>query len=171
MKRPATTRCRSAYTLIEVLVVVLILGIISAVVVPQMLTAGTLGVQAAARLVVSDILFAQNEAIAAQETRKVIFDVAGNTYSVADGTNTALTIGWVNAKADNYIVDFDEDERFEGVKIRSVTVGGGATPATELVFDDLGSPTLSSEMQIVVGYKNQNLLVKVQPFTGRVTVD
>ncbi len=151
--------------------IVTILGIISVVVVPQMLTAGTLGIQAAARIVMQDILFAQNEAIAQQRTIKVVYDAAGNAYSVTDATGTPLTMGWLDGTAGNYTIDFDTDDRFEGIEIRSVTVDAGATPATELEFDDLGSPTLSTEMAIVVGFDTQELTVRVQPFTGRVTVD
>ncbi|MEM8783527.1 MAG: prepilin-type N-terminal cleavage/methylation domain-containing protein [Planctomycetota bacterium] len=165
---------RRGYTLVEVLVVVVILGIASAVVVPQLLAAGTLGIQAAARLVVADVLFAQNEAIAAQENREVVFDVADNAYRLQrfdpdTGLDEVLTQGWKNGQVNNYAVDFDDDERFDGITIESVQVGGA--DATRLEFDDLGSPLLADEMQIVIAFQEQTLTVSVQPFTGRVTVD
>ncbi|MEM7577648.1 MAG: prepilin-type N-terminal cleavage/methylation domain-containing protein [Planctomycetota bacterium] len=175
MNRPKhQLKSSRGYTLVEVLVVVVILGIASAVVVPQLMAAGTLGIQAAARLVVADILFAQNEAIAAQENREVLFDPAGNAYRLqrfnADtGLDEVLTQGWKNGQVNNYAVDFEADERFDGITIESVQVGG--SDATRLEFDDLGSPLLSDEMQIVLGFRDQRLTVNVQPFTGRVTVD
>ncbi|MEM1027100.1 MAG: prepilin-type N-terminal cleavage/methylation domain-containing protein [Planctomycetota bacterium] len=176
MTRPKRQRNTSGggYTLVEVLVVVVILGIASAFVVPQLLAAGTLGIQAAARLVVADILFAQNEAIAAQENREVVFNASGNTYRLqrfnADtGLDEVLTQGWKNGQANNYVVDFEDDDRFDGITIESVQIGG--SDATSLEFDDLGSPLISDEMQIVIGFDQQRLTVSVQPFTGRVTVD
>ncbi|MEM1098925.1 MAG: prepilin-type N-terminal cleavage/methylation domain-containing protein [Planctomycetota bacterium] len=175
MKRsPRQLNPSGGYTLVEVLVVVVILGIASAFVVPQLLAAGTLGIQAAARLVVADILFAQNEAIAAQENREVLFNAGGNRYQLQrfnsdTGLDEVLTQEWKNGQVNNYVVDFDEDERFDGITIESVQVGG--SDATSLEFDDLGSPLLSDEMEIVVGFNDQRMTVSVQPFTGRVTVD
>lgn len=165
--QPATARCRDAYTLIEVLVVVVIMGIASAIVVPSMLSAGSLGVQAAVRLVVADILFAQNEAIAAQDTRRVVFDALTDSYKLTDGAGATLTMAWVNNQANNYVVNFRTDKRFEGIEIRSVDFDGAST----LEFDDLGSPVLSAQGTVVVGFRNQQFTVRVQPFTGRVTVD
>ncbi|MBX3362550.1 MAG: type II secretion system protein [Phycisphaeraceae bacterium] len=48
-----------AYTLIEVLVVVTVLGIAAALVIPEMSSAHSLRVQASVRTIVSDITFAQ----------------------------------------------------------------------------------------------------------------
>ncbi|MEM9753499.1 MAG: prepilin-type N-terminal cleavage/methylation domain-containing protein [Planctomycetota bacterium] len=175
MRRPSHQLAASrGYTLVEVLVVVVILGIASAVVVPQLLAAGTLGIQAAARLVVADILFAQNEAIAAQDNRWLEFDAATESYRVmrvnpTTGLEETLTIGWVNGQQSNYVVDFSDDERFEGITLDSVQMGGSA--ATRLEFDDLGSPLITDEMVIVLGFQNQTRTVRIQPFTGRVTVD
>lgn len=163
---------RRAFTLIEVLTVVTIMGIIGALVVPSLLTAGTLGLQGAARLVVADILFAQNEAIAAQESRKIIFDAANESYRLTrdvGGTDTTLTMGWVNGQTSNYIVSFTDDDRFKGVEIVSVQMDG--TDVTELEFDDLGSPQQSSEIQVLMRMQTNVLTVRVAPFTGRVTVD
>ncbi len=163
---------RLAFTLIEVLVVVTIVGIIGAMVVPQLLSAGTLGLQGAARLVVADILFAQNEAIAAQESRKVIFDAANESYRLTrdvGGTDETLTMGWVNGDTNNYVVDFTADDRFNGIEIVSVQMGG--VDVTEIEFDDLGAPQQASEIQVLLRMQNQTLTVRVAPFTGRVTVD
>lgn len=167
--RDTPSRNRSAYTLVEVLVVVTILGIASALVVPSMLSAGSLGIQAAARLVVADILFAQNEAIAAQATRRVVFDDPATTdaYRLTDGAGATLTMGWVSGEDGNYAVDFRTDDRFQGIEIRAVDFDGAAT----LAFDDLGSPLLSNEGFVRIGQRDQELTIRIQPFTGRVTID
>ena len=153
-----------AFTLIEVLIVVAIIGIAGAVIVPQMLTSGTLGVQAAARMVIADILFAQNDAIAQQATRQVIFDTVGNQYRLADGAGNTLSVNWKGG-AENYIVDFANDDRFQGIQIQNVDFGAGAQ---NLVFDDLGAPASGGQLEVV--FQGNVFQIDVAPFTGRVTI-
>lgn len=73
---------RRAYTLIEVLVTVVILGIAGAVVVPSMSGAGILRIQAGVRTVVADITFAQMDALAYQEARGIVFSESTNSYTI-----------------------------------------------------------------------------------------
>lgn len=161
------TRRFTGYTLVEVLIIVAILGVAAAIVVPQMLAAGTLGVQAAARVVIADILFAQNDAIAQQRTRKVVFDPANESYVLTDENDAVLTARWINSDANNYVVDFEEDSRFQGVVIVSANFGG-ATPQT-LEFDDLGGPLNGGTIEIE--FNGDRYRITVASFTGRVTVE
>jgi prepilin-type N-terminal cleavage/methylation domain-containing protein len=156
---------RGGYTLVEVLIVVTIIGIATAVVVPQMLTAGTLGVQAAARIVVADMLFAQNEAIARQRPVSIVFDQDNERYSLLDDTGAILSVRWKNGTANNYVVDFTTDSRFQGVVIASANFGAGNQA---LVFDALGGP--SSGGTVEIEFQNTRYRVTVAAFTGRVTV-
>jgi len=157
-------RCRGGYTLIEVLIVVAILGIVSAVVVPQMLAAGSLGVQAAARIIVADMLFAQNDAIAQQRVRKVVFEPANERYYLTDENDAILSARWKSGAANNYVVDFTEDQRFQGVVIVSADFSGSQT----LQFDALGGPLNGGTVEIE--FQNRRYRVTVAAFTGRVTV-
>jgi len=150
---------------VEVLVVVTVMGLLGAMVVPNMLAAGSMGVQAAARIVVADILFAQNEAIAAQATRKVVFDVANESYTITDENDQTITAEWINGNPNNYIVDFTKDQRFQGVTITSAVFNGGDT----LEFDDLGGPLNGGT--IVIQYNQRAYRITVAAFTGRVTVE
>jgi len=167
MLKPSHPAGRSSgYTLVEVLIVVTIIGIASAIIVPNMLAAGTMGVQAAARIVVSDILYAQNEAIARQRPVSVVFDQANERYSLIDDTGAVLTVSWINGSANNYVVDFTADTRFQGVVIVSANFGG-ATPQT-LAFDALGGPSNGGTVEIE--FQSTRYRVTVAAFTGRVTV-
>lgn len=154
-----------AFTLVEVLVVVVIMGIAGAVVVPSLMRTSTFGVQAAGRMAISDIIIAQNAAIAAQANRSIIFEPAQNRYRLVDNTGTTLQAKWrAGGTATNYIIDFDTDTRFAGVTIQNANFGGDAT----LVFDALGSPDSGGTFDLVApdaGYR-----VTVTPFTGRVTI-
>jgi type II secretion system protein H len=155
-------RRRGGFTLVELLVVIVILGIAAAMVVPQMLNAGQMTIQAAARMVVSDIVYAQNEAIARQQTRQFIVDEDANAYRVTDGAGDALAAPWLGG---TLVVDFDTDKRFRGVSVTDADFGGSAT----LGFDELGTPTAGGTVDLNTnGYRYR---VTVTAFTGRVTVE
>ena len=158
---------RTAFTLIEVLAVVVIIGLAGAVVVPSLMRPGTLGVQAAGRMVISDILIAQNEAIALQTTRQVIFEPALNRYRVADAGGNTINAPWkAGGVAVNYIIDFDTDARFAGVTLQLPTFTGVDPQVLE--FDVLGAPQNGGTVDLVAaGFRYR---VSVAPFTGRVTI-
>lgn len=166
-RRTPGPRGSAGYTLVEVLIIVAILGITTAIIVPNMLAAGTLGVQAAARIIIADILFAQNDAIAQQRTRKVVFDPDNESYTLVDENDAVLTAKWKNGSNSNYVVDFTTDSRFQGVVIVSANFGG-ATPQT-LEFDDLGGPLNGGTVE--VEFQGQRYRITVASFTGRVTVE
>lgn len=155
------------FTLVEVLVVVAIIGVIGAIVVPHMLRGGQLPLQGATRAVVADILYAQNEALAHQVARQIVFDLDANRYRVTDDAGTTLSVGWKGGGGDgaNYIVDFDLDDRFQGVRLVGVDFGGAAA----LAFDDLGSPTSGGTIELSSG--SFRYRIAVADFTGQVTVD
>ena len=173
--RPTTRRraprfFRAGYTLIEVLITVTIMGLAAAIIVPNMMEGGTLGVQAAARMIVADSLYAQNEAMAQNAARRVLFDPDANSYTVQLYDND--TSAWVADRnpvlggeaENNYIIDFDEDNRFQGVNIVSADFGG----ETWVEFDDLGNP--SSGGPVRVQFNAHRYEIKIAPFSGRLTV-
>ncbi|MFO0493813.1 MAG: Tfp pilus assembly protein FimT/FimU [bacterium] len=90
MAHPSTTHARArkrGLTLVEVMVVIALLGIAAALVVPAMGTTGGLRVQGAIRTIVSDLTFAQSDAIAFQQPRAVVFDLAANSYRLVQVVN------------------------------------------------------------------------------------
>ena len=166
-RRPASHRSFSGYTLVEVLIIVAILGIAAAIIVPNMLAAGSLGVQAAARIIISDILFAQNDAIAQQRNRKVVFDPASESYWLTDENDAVLSVNWKGGTTNNYITDFTTDSRFQGVVIVSASFGGAAPQTLE--FAALGGPLNGGTVEIE--FQGRRYRITVASFTGRVTVD
>lgn len=153
-----------AFTLIEVLSVVVILGIAGAVVVPQMLSRGNLQIQAASRIIIADLLYAQNEAITHQSVRRVVFDTAANSYKLTDGNGNVLAVSWKNGSAANYVVNFSADSRFDAVKLKTASFGGTQT----IEFDPLGAPNNGGTVDLVTG--STTYRISVAAFTGRVTV-
>jgi len=161
MTRPAPAR--HAFTLIEVLVVATIVAIAGAIIVPHMLTPSDWGVQAAGRIVIADLLFAQNEAIARQAPRRVVFDPDDNSYRVTD---TAGNIVDVPFRGGAYTIDFDEDRRFAGVGLENVAFGVTDPPVVE--FDPLGTPSEGGTIDVATNTTRYR--ITVAPITGRVTI-
>ena len=151
-----------AFTLIELLVVVVIVGIAAAIVVPHMLEPGTMRAQAAARALVADILFAQNDAIALQSQRRVVFALDENRYRLTDAGGTVLAAP--SRTGGGYEVDFTRDRRFEGVTLTAAAFGD----ETVLTFDALGGPAAGGQVELTAG--DTRYRVTVAAFTGRVTV-
>lgn len=172
---------RSAFTLVEMLVVIVILGIAGALVIPAMGSTGVLRVQGAVRTIVSDMTFMQADAVAFQEKRAMLFDVDASSYrlvavpgdTIEPATNTLYKSDGPNRE---YVVDLkpDEDGPFGDSRITAVDFDGGATT---LIFDALGGPvtsaagdTASSGGFVEVQGAGQTFRIEVEGFTGRVTV-
>jgi len=152
-----------AFTLIEVLLVVVIASIAAAIVAPAMLEAGTIRSQAASRAIIADILFAQNDGIARRAERRVVFDLAGNNYAICDAAGAMLPAAWHSGSLNQ--VKFATDQRFQGVKLDSADFGGSAT----LVFDAMGSPLSGGTVELSAG--STHYRIRVAAFTGRVTIE
>src|SRR5262245_1591540 len=90
MLRQVCRSGRRGYTLIELLIVVPLLGISSAVVIPALGSTDTLRVQSTVRAIVADINVAQSDALAHQQGRAVVFDVANNKYSILEVNGSTL---------------------------------------------------------------------------------
>jgi len=181
---------RRAYTLIELLIVVAILGISSVLLIPRLVDADTFSVQAAVRSVVADITYAQTDALAMQSIRRVQFlrddDDRLHGYAILAPSDQALYDGAFNPDTAEYlehetavdtggwfIVDFDRDSRFSGVEIESVDFNG----RDWMAFDDLGGPLGAGGQPLVAGgevrMRGQSgaYLIRLSGFTGKITVE
>lgn len=164
----------AAFTLIEVLITVVIIGIAAAIVVPKIAELGTFSVQGAARLVVADLLYAQNEAVARQEKIAVVFDPAHNVYRLLDvngpddeaGTGDDNAILEAPMRGGLYVVNFSTDSRFNGIELSDADFA--ATDPPRVIFNALGAPSCGGYVELDIGQTQYR--IRVTPFTGRVTV-
>ena len=149
-----------AFTLVELLMVILILAIVGAVVVPMAVGTTSMQAQSAARIVMSDLEYAQNQAIVTQVDITVTFDTNGNSYSVSNESGTLIHP--ITKQA--YTVDFDTQRGLGSVALSSASFNGQPS----VTFGALGSPDAEGTVTVAAG--SHGYTVTVAPITGRVSV-
>ncbi len=183
--RKSNTSRRNAYTLIELIMVVAILGIAAAILGPQLINLGRLEASSAVRRLVADITFAQSEALAAQSFRRIHFFEDGSGYCLLNVTESEFDQPFDSDTADyladpsgavrglgHYIVDYSDDDRFGSVSVTQLLLDDGSR---SLTFDSLGgtveSPGMpAGEGRIVLSGEEAEYEVTVSPVTGKVSV-
>jgi len=157
------------YTLIEILIVVVMLGIASALVIPSLGSTDALRVQSTVRAIVADINFAQSDALARQQGRAMIFNTDTNSYSIVEVHDTTL-----HPDTDTvYSVSLNNERKFHSSKLTAASFDGTNT----LVFDELGGPvtgpgssTPGNGGSITVSGSGESFVINVEAYTGRVSV-
>ncbi len=156
----ASSLRRPAFTLVELLVVVVILSIAAAMVVPYAIGTSEMSCQAAARRLMADLEYAQSQAIVTQTPVTVTFDGSANSYTIANQSGTLIHP--ITKK--DYVVDFDIEETFKGVTISFVSFDSG----TAVSFDALGAPSFGGTVDLAAG--SWTYRVMVAAVTGRISV-
>ncbi len=194
MRPNASLRCAASrsYTLIELIMVMAVLALAAAMVVPHIAGSETMKLQAAVRLLIADLSFAQSDALANQEFRRVVFYDDGSGYCIIVASQGYITPNDLEdpsvvyvydplGSMGRYVINYDLDDRFDGVSIINLvgqeTIIDGTVLADrpELTYDQLAG-TVSPDGNAGIGgsitltYKGDSYKVTVAPFTGKLTV-
>lgn len=181
-----------AFTLVEVLMVVVILAIAGAVIVPQLGNRGDLVASAAARQLMSDLMYAQNRAITNQTPVYVVFNPAtgtgvGGSYTVMSALPSTPIPHPVTGR--DWTVLFGQASNgaaggasgaLQAVRLDAVNFDG----QTAIGFDETGTPMsvpagggaanplgVGTVRLVVPGSGGgQALTVSVEPVTGNLSV-
>jgi hypothetical protein len=149
--------------------VVMVVGICAAALLPAVGNLRATSLKQAANIVAADVEFCMSECVNKPATpRKLVFDVAGNTYKMVDATTNAV----IAYPGDGlpYQNDFATGRTavLSGVQLVSVTVGGTST--TALTFDSYGRPLITADMVITLSFEGQTMAVTVKSGTGDVGI-
>lgn len=129
----------------EIIVVIAVLSILSAIAVPKFSDNSAAETRTAAEVVVADIRQAQARAITQNNSHNVAFNLNGSGYTIVDdsGTVKSVTLG---------VGDYSG---FEDVTLTGVS----------FAFDRTGAPTVGQTITVTSGANS--LGVVVRPQTGR----
>lgn len=168
------------FTLVEILMVVVILGIASAVIIPQLNSRSDLLAGAAARQVMSDLTYAQNYAITRQTPTYVSFKVAttesgpGGSYSVCSALPSTRLAHPVSKNP--WMAEFGAGQSYSTIRLDAATFD----TQTALMFDETGAPySISanggsavplSSGSIRITCNGYSLTVRMEPLTGSLSV-
>ena len=168
--------CRKGFTLVELIIVVVILGIAAAMAVPMFSGAADMQVRSAANRIAADIDYAKGLAITHQRAYSVVFDPANESYDIRVTSTNAIVENPVTGNV--FVVDFSADSRLSRVDIDTADFDSDSDDA--ITFDYLGSPyhgkstdagdALTSG-QITLEAGSFSLTVDVEPVTGYVTIE
>lgn len=170
-----------AFTLIEILMVVMIIGIAAAIVVPQMSQRDDLKAAAAARVVMSDLMYAQNLAMTRQKIHYLVFDGTAQNYKMVNSDNMTTPITHPVEKSP-YLMKFggNGSTGLESSSLFSCAfTGSSATTYATIGFDDLGAPLVHTGSanqsltagNIIVKSGNIKLKIVIEPYTGQLSVN
>ena len=167
VSRPHPAR-RRAFSLVEVLIVVMILGIVAALAAPMFGDVNTSKLRAAAQILAADLAFAQAESIThGQDTRVVVFDTTDHAYHLAANSDTATALTNPVGGGD-YRVTFGSGSAhaLDGVQITAVSVGGDDT----LGFGMYGNLDQGADATVTLSIDGQSITVTLDADTGESSI-
>jgi prepilin-type N-terminal cleavage/methylation domain-containing protein len=161
-----------AFTLVELMIVLVILGIVAAVAVPLYTSTASIQLKTAANMIASDLEYAKSMAMSTGRSFSVVFDdstlVEG--YRIKDANGQVIPHP-VHIGAD-YIVSFANDSRLNKVNIESATFGSTST----VKFDYMGAPYDGSNNplnsgSVLLRAEGNPMTVRVEPVTGYISIE
>lgn len=155
-------RMGGGFTMVEIVIVVVIIGIAALIAVPMMSSAASLQIRSAANMIAADIEYTKSMAISRGQKHSVVFDKDADSYKIVDSGGNVIQ--HPVKKGFTYIVSFQNEKRLNQVDITSADFGGSQT----VTFDCLGSPDNGGS--VVLQADGTTRTVTVEPVTGFITI-
>ncbi|MAX23559.1 MAG: hypothetical protein CMJ19_03555 [Phycisphaeraceae bacterium] len=156
------------FTLVEMLTVVVIVGIVSALMVPMLGDTSQSKLIAAANQVAADIAYAQIESIShADDLRFVIFDLDDNSYYIAPTSDTLTPV--INPIGNRpYLVKFgtSNNRQLSGVTLSAVSLNGD----DRIRFGVYGELDQAIDASVTLACDGYQITVFIDPTCGDVRI-
>lgn len=163
------------FTLIEIIMVVVILGIVAFMTIPMVSNAADIQVRAAANRIAANIDYAKSMAITHQRSYSVVFDPANESYDIRVEPAGSGDVIDHPVNPGSFVVDFSTDGNLSRVDLVDADFDSDSDHA--ITFDYLGSPYSGLDTtsplntgQITLTADNFTLVINVEPVTGYVTI-
>jgi prepilin-type N-terminal cleavage/methylation domain-containing protein len=158
-----------AFTLVEILIVVVILSIAAMTAIPMMSNAASLQLRSAENLAASDLEYARNLSISTGKNYTVAFEENNEKYYIKD--DSGAVIDHPVSKGQNYSVDFTIGQ-LKKVAISSADFDG----TNQVSFDYLGTPyngngTAMTDGHLILEADGMQTTITVEPLTGYISID
>ncbi|MHC5061963.1 MAG: pilus assembly FimT family protein [Planctomycetota bacterium] len=164
---------KNAFTIVEIIVVMVILSIAAVLAVPMISSAADVQVRSAANMIAADLDYAKSMAISRQQNHTVVFDIANESYEVRDANGDVIEHP-IKGGSD-FVVDLQSDGRLSRVDVVGADFDPDSKPS--VTFDYLGSPYSGTDTAdslnsgvITLQAGTFSMTVIVEPMTGYVTV-
>jgi len=126
-------RAGSGFTIMEILLVVVIIGIAAMMVVPMFSSADSMQLRSAANMIAADLEYAKSMAITRGQNFSVVFDETADSYRIED--QDGVVIAHPVKRGFDYDINL-QNERLDKVDITGADFDSQST----VTFDYLGSP-------------------------------
>ena len=175
-------RRQFGFSLVELLIVIVILGIVAGAALPQMRPNVYEQLTAGGQLVATEIAYAQNLAIGNGDEYRMTFDTSGNKYVLEhSGANSALdTLPITPFDADSSATTQTTDlgslpNMGPTLRLHAAhTDSGGVTSVSDVEFTSVGGTSRSTETVVWLscgaGAEIRYLSLTIHPITGLVTI-
>lgn len=185
---PRDSRAQHGFTLLEILIVVFLIGLMSAVLMPKIGFRSTSGLRSSSRVLAAEIRYAAERAIASGETHRFVVDLASQIFRLERVVverperrrrelpstpalldlrppQTSREFLPVPSRAGEWRALDDPEVRIEGVVIGDQTYEDDRAAIT---FDGDGGAD-PAEVRLIDDFGARSVLV-VSPFTGEVRI-
>jgi len=155
------------FTLIEVVMVIVIMGILAGLAIPRLNSFYTIKLSSAVKKTVSDIRYIQRKAVTDSTNCRLVFNAATDVYTGQEerprGSNT-----WVSVNdpftGQALSVNFRTEPQYSGIDISGVDFSGSTT----LQFSWQGIPRAPGSLTL--SYKGESSILTIANNTGYVSV-
>ncbi len=171
--RAARPPRRGGFSLIELILVVLVIGVIAGLAAPMAGQNNTTRLREAAKLLVADLAFAQNESIThGDDLRLLVFDTDDHSYYLAAASDPETPL--INPVTRRpYVTRFGEGRaaQLQGVTIQALSMDGDSGATDDRVgYGIYGQIDQAADATITLASGGSTITITIQASTGETTI-